>query len=202
MLFSTGCGNGSFRNYSNASGEEYYDTTLPPPYTSRSLQDSATHATDCVRGTPAPIVKKEAYPDARFTLKKDSLTGIETVALKNNDRLSITNTGCEYFTLIFRFETSRFSQDSTSKVYWYKAGSTLMKTILDDLNAPIDLKKGIVKLDHFIQSGNGNHYKNLSYGKELDFGADDMRSIVVMEPVQLLSNGITAVTVSFSVGPL
>ena len=82
MLFSTGCGNGSFRNYSNASGEEYYDTTLPPPYTSRSLQDSATHAADCVRGTPAPIVKKETYPDAQFTLKKDSLTGIETVALK------------------------------------------------------------------------------------------------------------------------
>ncbi|ANH81776.1 hypothetical protein A8C56_12985 [Niabella ginsenosidivorans] len=200
FLLSTGCHTGSFRNYSNAASEEYYDTTVAPPYVSK--QDAAIQPDNCTRGTPTPVVKKSVYSNARFILKKDSLTGIETVSLKNNDRLTITNTGCEYYTLIFRFETSAFSQDSVSKAYWFKAGSMLMKSILKGLDAPINLKKGIDKLDHIIKKDSVTHYQNLSYEKEIDFGAGDIRSIIVVEPVQWLDNGISAVTISFSVGPL
>ncbi|WP_309731742.1 hypothetical protein, partial [Chamaesiphon sp. OTE_75_metabat_556] len=72
----------------------------------------------CVRSTPTPIVKKSVFPNTSFVLKKTNnrgliiSEGIETVKLNNGDRLTITNSGCEFLTLNFRFETNRRSKNS------------------------------------------------------------------------------------------
>lgn len=198
----TGCGTGSFSNYSNSEEEASFDTTATLPYAAvKSPPGTAVHASDCVRGIPAPIVRKKVFPKT-ILFTKDSLSGVETVLFDNSDKLTITNTGCAYCSLIFRFETSRFNRDSVSQKYWFKAGSMLMKEVLQGLNAPIDLAKGIHKLDDLIQHTADNKHGRLAFGKEFDYGSENMRSIVMLDPVERVQNGATIVTVSFSVGPL
>ncbi|MBO9618977.1 MAG: hypothetical protein J7539_08080 [Niabella sp.] len=199
----TGCGTGSFRNYSNSEEGESFDTTATPPYVGvKSPIDSMAPPLDCARGIPAPIVKKKVFPKTNFVLGKDKLSSVETVLFDNADKLTITNTGCDYFTLTFRFETSRFNRDSVSQKYWFNAGSMLMKGVLDGLDAPIDLTKGIRKLDDLIQQSTDSRHGRLGFGKEFDYGSEEMRSIVMLEPVQRIPTGAAVVTVSFSVGPL
>lgn len=203
LYITTGCNTGSFRNYSNASGQESMDTAAIAPYTPvKNAQDTAPPAGDCVRGIPGPIVKKKVYPNTNFVLQQDHRSGTETVVFDNNDKLIITNTGCDYFSLKFHFETARFSCDSVSKKYWFKTGCTLMKDILKGLNAPIDLTKGIRKLDDLIRTTADNNYKRLAFGKEFDYGSENMRSIVMLDPVQKMRHNVAVVTISFSVRPL
>ena len=105
-----------------------------------------TTQTDCTRGAAVPIIKKTIYPHSTFVLQPDSITGIEKVTFDNRDKLTIKNWGCEYFVLTFRFETSRFQQDTSNLDFWFKSAGALMKGILDELEAPIDIRKGINKL--------------------------------------------------------
>src|ERR1051326_6096260 len=81
-------------------------TTVPPDSGERKLR-----ASDCVRGTPEPVVKKNIFPKTTFQLQADGLTAYETVDFDNGDKLIITNAGCEYYVLTFRFETARFKNE-------------------------------------------------------------------------------------------
>jgi hypothetical protein len=157
---------------------------------------------DCIRGQAEPIIKKTVFPNTKFILQQDSLTAIETVIFDNGDKLTIRNWGCEYYMLTFRFETSRFEDDTSNIQYWYKKTVLLVSELYKGLDAPIDIKKGINNLINHIDLDMLNNYENLKFGQEIDFGGDEIRDFVTLEKVERLNDKKYAITISFSTGPL
>jgi hypothetical protein len=156
----------------------------------------------CVRGKAEPIIKKGVYHNTIFVLQRDSLTGIETVSFNNGDKLIIKNWGCEYYALTFRFETSRFQQETTNLYYWYKCADVLMNEMLNGLDAPIDIKNGLNKLMKRVDKDQPNKYKNLKLGEQIDFGGNDIRSFVSVDKIEKITDKIYAVEITFAIGPL
>lgn len=173
---------------------------------STDTQPVAAPATDmrdeCVRGQAQPIVRKSVFPNTRFTLDADSLTGTETVEFDNGDRLTIQNQGCEYFILTFRFETSRFREDAANIPYWYRQSAVLASEIRKGVDAPFALEQGVERLIRHIELDKPNDYANLKYGQEIDYGGTDIRSYVTLDKVEKLSDSAFAITMSFTDGPL
>lgn len=169
---------------------------------SMSLTEKQTIQTDCARGAAEPIIKKTVYPKTTFVLQPDNITGIETVILENSDKLIIKNWGCENYVLTFRFETSRFVKDTTDFSFWFKSAGSLMTDILAGLEAPIDIKNGIKKLNIHIDSDKTDNNKNLKLGDDIDFGGEDIQSFVSVDRIEKLTNKKYAVEISFTTGPL
>ncbi len=153
---------------------------------------------NCTRSQAEPILNKDVYPQATFVLQPDSITGIETVVLDQGDKLIIKNWGCEYYILTFRFETTRFKTANSDLDYWFSAASMLMDEIKSNLNAPINIENGILKLNDYISKNRSD----LKLGEEIDFGTEEIRSFVTVDKIEDLSNDRRAVEISFSVGPL
>ena len=156
----------------------------------------------CVRGAAKPIIQKNDYPNTVFVLQSDSLTGIETVHFDNGDKLIINNCGCEYYVLKFRFETTRFQNDTTNLEYWFRIAGRLMTEMLGGLDAPIDIKKGINYLGIYIDTDRKNNYSNLKLGDEIVFDDEDIRSFVTVDRIEKLLDNKFAVEISFALGPL
>ncbi len=176
--------------------------TIPHATIKSKMAGNIDARNDCVRGQATPIIKKAFFPKTVFTLQADSLTAIETVNFKNGDKLIITNCGCEYFTLLFRFETSRFIHDTSNILFWYQKVVLLMRELYKGLDAPINIKKGIAKLNNFMVLDKPNQYANLKLGHEVDFGDMDLRNYVTVEQIEKLAFKMFAITISFTVGPL
>jgi hypothetical protein len=150
------------------------------------------------------IVKKKVFPNSNFVLKKlDNkgkiiYTGIEVVTLNNGDRLTITNSGCEFLTLNFRFETNRRPQHPKHSQYLYQRSARLMRQIVGGLNAPIALQDGIIALENY---GSKNARPELDtiieYQSSLDF-----RSVVQLVDRPPHANGRELIEVLFYYGPL
>jgi hypothetical protein len=157
---------------------------------------------NCTRGRAEPIIKKDIFPNTTFVLQPDSLTATETVIFKNGDNLIIHNCGCEYYVLTFRFETTKFAQDATNLLYWYQAAGILMTGMLASLNAPIDIKRGLVFLESYYLRDKKNNYINLKLGEEIDFDGSDIRTFVTLDKIEKLSDKKFGVTISFAMGPL
>lgn len=162
-----------------------------------SITEKQTIQANCSRGAAKPIIKKTVYPQTTFILQPDGITGIETVNFDNGDKLLIKNWGCESYVLTFRFETSRLQKDPTNFDFWFKSAGTLMNEILDGLEAPIDIQKGIDKLVTHV----GNN-QTLKLREEIDFGGRDIRSFVSVDRVEKLTDKRYAVEISFATGPL
>lgn len=178
------------------------DTGVVPQFEDARQISHARALGDCTRARPTPIIKKTVFPNTAFYLNEENLTATEVVKMHNGDRLTITNSGCEYLTLKFRFETTRFAYDTTNHEFWFRAGSELMKETLAGLDAPIDLGRGVGALDHFIEADRQNDFKMLSYNKDIDYGINEIRNIVNVGSVEKLNGNKAAFTISFSVGPL
>ncbi len=154
---------------------------------------------NCIRGKAEPIVKKSIFPKSNFQLQADSLTAIETVDFKNGDKLTIRNWGCEYYCLTFKFETSRFQKDTTNLEFWFKVSSKLMAEVLEGIDAPVDLKRGIASFDDYIGKDKKNNYRNLEPGKEIYFGLREPKEFVTFDRIQKLSDKKFLVTLTFAV---
>jgi hypothetical protein len=152
---------------------------------------------DCVRGTPEPVIKKNVFPKSNFTLQADSLTGIEKVEFDNGDKLTIENAGCEYFSLNFRFESSRFIADTTDTKYWADKALRLIKETEHGIDAPVDLKKGIKAFAKYIAKS-----KKPKLFEETDYGINEIRYFVFLNRIQKINNSKFAIELTFSVGPL
>lgn len=157
---------------------------------------------ECVREQAEPVIQKEDYPNTIFVLQPDSLTAIETVSFDNGDKLIIRNWGCEYYVLTFRFETTKFQQDTTNLEYWFKAVNRLMTGMLSGLETPIDIKRGLVFLDNYIFKDKKKKFKNLKLGDEIDFDGSKTRSFVTVDRIEKMTDKKYAVTISFATGPL
>lgn len=157
---------------------------------------------ECVRGQASAIVKKEVFKKSTFAVQADSLTGIEIVELPNGDLLTIKNWGCEYYVLTFRFETSRFQNDTSDLPFWFDKAQDFLIDIKNGIQAPIDLAGGIQALNSRCESSFHMNYESFSIGDEVDYGDGDMRSFVVVDRIQKLSEKKYAIEISFAVGPL
>lgn len=157
---------------------------------------------ECTRGQTEPIIKKNIFPHTQFILNADSLTATEIIDFDNGDKLIINNGGCESYTLTFRFETSRFQEDTANISFWYKKSVVLISELSKGIDAPIEIKKGIDKLNHHINLSMHNPYTPLSFGQAVDFGDEEPRNIVTVENVEKLTDKKFAITISFTTGPL
>jgi hypothetical protein len=165
---------------------------------SLTLSQNEQKAIYCVRGTPEPVINKKKLPNSKFILLPDSLTGIETVTYANNEKLIIENFGCEYYTLNFRFETSRFKAADTSNIkYWALNAIELMKQIEPAINSPLNLRKGIRYFSKYIST---NKYPVLQH--EVEYGSSEMNNTVILNRVQKINKDKYAVELTFSLGPL
>ena len=122
------------------------------------------------------------------------MTGIETVIMDNGDKLIIHNWGCEYYTLTFRFETTRYHADTSDLHYWFAAARRLITGIIGITHSPLPIKTGVM---HF-----GEGARDPKLGQEFDFGRGEIRDFVVFNRVEQISDKEFAVEVSFSKGPL
>ncbi len=157
---------------------------------------------DCVRGAAEPIIKKSVFPNSDFKLQADKISGIETVLFDNNDKLIIRNWGCESYCLTFRFETTRFQEDTTNLQFWYKKVALLMSEIEKGLDSPINIDKGTTELINFINKDQPNNYANLKLQTEIDFGGEDIRNYVSIERIQKIDDKKYAIEISYVTGPL
>lgn len=157
---------------------------------------------DCVRGQATSIVNKDVFKNSKFTVQADSLTGIETVELPNGDKLSIKNWGCEYYVLTFRFETSRFQKDTSDLEFWFDQAQNLLLDVENGIKAPIDWKGGIQALNGRCESSFHMDYESFNVGDEVDYGEGEMRTFVVIDRIQKISEKKYAIEISFAVGPL
>jgi hypothetical protein len=166
-------------------------------------QGQASAPVQCVRSIPQPIVKKSVFPNANFALKDIDYVGVvvplglETVELSNGDKVIITNSGCENFTLSFQFETSRFKGQLQDTKYWLARSVELMQLIEPGLEPALNLKQGINMLEKYTQTA-----ANPSIGHEIDYGGQEIRSIVQLADVKQHGNQNFTVKVVFSTGPL
>ncbi len=120
----------------------------------------------------------------------------------NGDRLIIKNWGCEYYILTFSFETTMFQHDTADIKYWYQATIQLMTSMLAGMDAPIDIKKGLVFLESYYVKAQKNSFKNLKLGDEIDFDGNEIRHFLTLDRIEKINNHKFGVTVSFANGPL
>jgi len=196
------CNSVADRQESNVEKSETVDSVQLTNNKTTETETEQEQSNDCVRGQAEPVIQKEDYPNTSFILQADSLTAIETVTFDNGDKLIIRNWGCEYYVLTFRFETTKFQQDTTNLEYWFKAANRLMTSMLSGLDAPIDIKRGLVFLDSYILRDEKNKFKNLKLGDQIDFDGSEIRSFVTVDRIEKLTDKNFAVTISFATGPL
>jgi hypothetical protein len=154
----------------------------------------------CVRSVPEPILRQEA--NAKFELQPDSLVGFETVVLDNGDVLTIKNWGCEYYTLTFQFETTRFQADTNDLKYWFQKAGILLTGILGLENAPMDIKKGLMYLEYYRHHREKEGSEGFNLGEEIDFGGTEIRDIISVDRIAKLSDKKYLVEISVATGPL
>lgn len=175
--------------------------TISAPHSSIQQQknNKQEEAFVCPRGQATPVLEKEDYPNATFTLEADTISAIETTLLPTGDKLTVRTWGCEYLVYTFSFETSHFAADTTDLKYWYGAAQKLMTGMLGGTNASLDLKKGIMYLGYYTVNNKGA----LKLGDEIDFSEpNSYNNFATLDRIERLANGNYTVSISFSEGPL
>jgi hypothetical protein len=157
---------------------------------------------DCPRGIAEPVIKKDIFPDARFTLQPDQRTGMETLTLTSGDRLILKQSGCEYYILTFRFETSRFTADTTNVGYWSNVALLLLRETSKGLDVPLDVEKALNMLSARLEKDKSGTGSKLELNEEIDFGGPDPRQYLTIERITKLANQQYAIELSLSYGPI
>ncbi|RYE23630.1 MAG: hypothetical protein EOP42_23085 [Sphingobacteriaceae bacterium] len=156
---------------------------------------------DCPRAAATPVAKKSIFPDARFALQPDHHTGIETFTLPKGDKITIKQSGCEYYVLNFRMETSRFAADTTDLLYWGDATIQLMREVNKGISTPLEISKGLSKLAARLQAGK-NSKNRLKPDEEIDFGGTDPREYLTVNRISQLADQRFLLEITFNYGPI
>lgn len=175
---------------------------IPPPVAAATKQAAAdTDTLECPRGAALPVIKKTVFPDARFALQADRTTGIETLTLASGDKVSVKQSGCEYYVLGVRFETSHFAADTTNLAYWGHASLELMHSLSKGLDCPLEISNALKKLSKKLDSGSTGQ-SGLQLGDEIDFGGPDPRQYLTLDRITQIDSQHYAIELSFSYGPI
>lgn len=152
---------------------------------------------ECVRGAAEPLINSNIFPNTKFWLLKDSITGYEAVKLDNGDSLTIKNWGCEYYCLTFSFETTRFKDKISNYKAWYNHAASLMADASRGLKSAIGIEKGMTALKYYADTA-----RNPKLKRDIDYGGTlDYREIISLEKISLNKNK-TNVIITYCNGPL
>lgn len=173
-----------------------------------SVQPSATAITDtvnpadCPRAAAGPVVKKNVFPGARFVLQPDHHTGIETFTLPKGDKITIKQSGCEYYVLNIHLETSRFAADTTDLPYWGDAMLQLMREVNQGIHTPLEINKGLNKLSARLKASKSNSKNRFKLEEEIDFGGPDPREYLTIDRISQLADQRFLLEITFNYGPI
>lgn len=176
--------------------------TAPATPTVQKTVTDTVNEDECPRGASEPVVKKTVFPNAQFTLQPDHITGIETLTLNNGDKLTIKQSGCEYYVLAFRFETSRYAADTTDVTYWSSTALTLMREVVKGVDVPLEMNVALNKLSARLEKDKLNSESKLTLAEEIDFGGPDPRQYLTIDQITQLSNQHYVVQISLTYGPI
>lgn len=163
-----------------------------------------TQSDVCVRAVPEPIIKKRVFPKTMFNLVKNNSypfesIGYEKVNIKNNLNLTIVNSGCENYTLTFRFEISNIEHKIEDTRFWYKKAVELMLLTKKGIRAQdVNLVgRGTNAIVSYIKKN-----RSLRYGNYIEFGGDEIKDTAVLEKVKKQVSGKYQIEISYGIGPL
>jgi hypothetical protein len=165
--------------------------TIPPAEVATVVADTS----GCTTGQAEPVLRESVYPNAVFTIKDDTHSGVESTMLKNGDKLIIHHTGCEYYILSFRFETSRFAGDTTDIPFWLGKTYELLSETKDGIDSEF-VGQCLDDLSAHIRSGG-----KVAVGEEIVFHDEDIRNYATFDRVQKIDDKTYAVEISFLSGP-
>lgn len=162
-----------------------------------SINNETFDFSDCVRGPAEQVIKKNINPTSVFELNEDGHTGKETIQFNNGDKVVIRNWGCEYYLLTFRFETGRYSSDTTDLPFWMSKAISLMQSIEEGVESPLDIPDGTAKMKQLLDDN-----KPYSAGEEIVYAEGEIRQYVTFDRVQKVDNKKYAIEVTYGMGPL
>ena len=167
-------------------------------------QAQTSQSSECVRAIPEPIIKKRVFPKSSFKVEKNKsypfeLTGYEKIKINNKLNLTIINSGCENYTLTFRFEAGNLSHKIEDTKFWYKKAVELMLMTKKGIRSQdISLiNRGTNAVSSYIEKN-----KKLKYENYIDFGGSEIRDVVVVEKVKKQGLKKYRIEISYSIGPL
>lgn len=164
--------------------------------------DDDQNSPECVRAKPEPIINKEVFPKTTFKLEKNKkrpfeYLGYETVEVENGDRLLIENIGCENYTLVFRFVTSRFSGKTNDARFWYEKSAELIGQMMNGIREPNTITDQVKALNSYIEKDNP-----LKFNEEIEIADEGIKENVRLEKIKKLKNKKVEIVLSFNTGPL
>ncbi|WP_345953954.1 hypothetical protein [Mucilaginibacter sp. PAMB04168] len=186
----------------HATQQDTVTTPVKAPVLVPTHEAATDTVDDCPRGAAEPVIKKDIFPAATFTMQADHRTGIETLTFDDGDKLMIKQSGCEYYRLDFRFETSRFEADTTNVTYWSNTGLSLMRRAIKGLDTPLEIGKALNNLSARLEKDKSGSGTNLTLGEEIDFGGSDPRQYLTIDRITRLANQRYAIELSLSYGPI
>jgi hypothetical protein len=151
---------------------------------------------DCPRGQAEPVIKTSVYPGVVFKLDDNNFSATEKIQFDNGDSLIIKHGGCEYYILTFRFETSRFSGDTTDVRFWMDKAALLMTEIEEGLDTPIEVPQGTKTVKAFINAG-----ANYLLGQDIVYREGDVRCYATFDRIEKLEGKKFALEISYLNGP-
>jgi len=151
---------------------------------------------------PNRLLKKKFTLKPLLSCKKNKSfpfndIGFETVKFTNGDKLTIEHSGCENYTLIFRFETSRYNGKPADARFWYKKAVQLMQQAKKGFGSNNLIDRGMKALNSYIKNN-----RTLRFAKEISFGGEEIRDVVFFNQVKKRKGNRYEVELSFGIGPL
>jgi len=176
--------------------------TILPDAEKPKYPRETNYSDECARSEPEAIIKRDVFPKTTFRLKRNKTypyqkLGYETVDFENGDKLLIEHTGCENFTLVFHYETHRFSRATKDVQFWHETSISLVEKTVKGIEKTELPKNGLKALISHIEKSEQLRYKEL-----VEFCKSEIGCVVSLDGVKRLENEGVEIVISFGIGPL
>lgn len=144
----------------------------------------------CMRSKPIPTLDTSKVNDYTFTLEKDR--AIEKATLANDDKIIISNEGCEVFWLSFTVFINNYNQNDANIDLVLRAFTEVHQVE----TAPIDFEKAINLIKKIKNNGG-----NIKLGNEYFLKMDSVSEMFEIDEIDLKKEYAT-IEFSFAIGKL